>query len=115
MNAREINRSVTKSQRDFAAGFARRGAAQRRHVIHPATFLAGFRIAVIEHNPIARFERGGQLHDDALPLDALDVAEIDAPLLAEPRVGEFLVVVAAKPAGVEPAREAHFQFVTISV
>ena len=43
--------------------------------------------------------------------NAFDFAEKHAALFAEARVDQLLVVDAAKPAGVQPARKCHFHFI----
>ena len=53
--------------------------------------------------PIPRLERAGKADDDRTAIHALDFAEQDTAFLAEACVGQFLVVVAAQPPGVETA------------
>src|ERR1041385_8206825 len=79
--------------------------------IDPSAFLFFVRVTGVEHDSVARLERRLQTDDNLVPLDARHFAEINAAFFAEPRVDQLLVVDAAEPAGVEPARKGHFQIV----
>ena len=105
MNAVIIQITVAKAEERFLAA--------RLERINEAAFLVLVGMARIKHHAIARLERGFQFQRDAFAMNAADLAEVHAALLSEARVDQFLIVVAAKPAGVKPARKRHFQIVLL--
>ena len=80
-------------------------------MVDAPAFLAFVGAAGVEHDAVAGFERRGELQGDGFVLHAGDFAEEHAALGAEAAMGEFLIVDAAKPAGVEATRETHLEFV----
>ena len=69
-------------------------------LINPSTFFFFFWLAAVENEAVATFERAFQQDEYAFALNLEYLAQIDASFLAESRVDQCLVVVAAKPARV---------------
>ena len=65
----------------------------------------------VEDNAVAGFQWSVELENDLRAQHAGDVAEVNATLLAEPRVDQFLIVDPTKPAGVKTTRERHLQVI----
>src|SRR5437899_8435357 len=81
------------------------------HAIDAAPFLWLVRVARVKHHPVAGLEWGGELDRNFGALDAADLPKIHAALFAEAGMDQFLIVVPAKPAGVEAARKRHLQLI----
>ena len=108
MDAREIKVSVRELQ-FRVSGFGFRVS----DFIDASAFLLFVRPTGIKHHAIAQFERRFELQLHRFVQHARHRAEIHTALLAEPRVDEFLVVDAAEPAGVKPARERHLHRIAV--
>src|SRR5258708_6615994 len=104
MNAAEIQVPMAEAEERFAA--------TRFHGVNAPALLLLIWTPRVEHHAVTRLERRAEVHRNPLTLDAAYFAQINAAFLAEPGVGEFLVVDSAKPARVKPARKSHFQIVT---
>src|SRR5438309_1010868 len=82
--------------------------------IDPSALLFFLRVAGVEHHAIARLDRREQMDENFPALDTRHFTEIDTALFTETGVDKFLIVDAAEPAGVKPAREGHLYFITRS-
>src|SRR5216684_2553664 len=80
--------------------------------VNATAFLVLVGVAGVEYHAITRLERRFQFDGYPFALDARDFAEADTPLFPEAGVDQFLIVIAAEPTGVKPARERHFHVVT---
>lgn len=80
-------------------------------MVDAATLLLFVGAAGVEDDAVARLGGTDELEGNTVGADPLDLAEIDAALGAEAGVGEFLVLDAAEPAGVEAAGETHLKVV----
>ncbi len=79
--------------------------------IDATAFFGRFRVAGVKYHTIAGFQRALQPEADSAAFDASDFAEVHAAFLAEAGMDELLVVDAAEPARVKPARKGHLHFV----
>src|SRR5437660_6754891 len=79
--------------------------------IDPSALLFFFGMSGVEHHAIARLDRREQVDENFSALDTRHFTEIDTALFTEAGVDKFLIVDAAKPAGVKPAREGHLDFI----
>src|ERR1039458_7492729 len=70
-------------------------------------------MAGIEDHTVPRLKRTLEVDADPLAFDPRHLAQEDAPLLAETGMDELLVIGAAEPPGVEPAREGHLHVVAV--
>src|SRR5438552_7452505 len=100
----ERNVAVPEPEAGFSSAFF--------HRVNASAFFLMVGISGIEYNSIARFERRLKIDEYFSILDALHLTKIYTALFSKPCVCEFLVVNAAKPAGVKAARKSHFQIVT---
>jgi hypothetical protein len=80
-------------------------------LIDASAFFTGGVVAGVEDDAVAGLEGGFEAERNVVVGDAGHGAEEDAALGAEAAVGEFLVLDAVEPAGVEAAGERHREFV----
>src|SRR5208337_4839300 len=81
--------------------------------INPSPLFLVLRLPRVEHHPIARLQRPSQPHPDPLALHPRHFPQEHPALLAKPAMHERLVVRAAKPPGIKPARERHLHLVAV--
>ena len=85
--------------------------AQRPHTVDAAAFFREIGAPGVEADSVTGLERSFQAQADRVGPHRRHLAEVHPALLAEPRMGQRLVVDAPEPSRVEPAAEGHFQFV----
>ena len=103
VDAGEVDVAAAEAQHRLAVAFV--------HVVDAAALFLLVGPAGVKNDAIARLGRALELEVHAVRTDPGDEAEEDAALGAEARVGQLLVLDATKPAGVESARESHFQVI----
>ena len=80
-------------------------------MIDASTLFIFFRFAGVEHHTITWFKRAFEPEHHTIAQYPGDFAQIHPAFLPKTGVNQFLVVGAAKPAGVQAAAEGHFQVV----
>src|SRR5688572_4773622 len=78
MNAPEVDVAAAELKHRLAATFA--------DLVHAAAFFLLIRMACVKYEAVAGLERRFQLQHDALALDPLHFAQVNAALFSEPRV-----------------------------
>ncbi len=105
----EVHRTGAKAQ--FHLTFLVRTARERTHFKDPPAFLGLVGTPGIKSHAVPRANRTGQPEAYAIPSDLEDFAEKDPAFFSEAGMGQFLVVDAAEPTGVQPPRKRHLQFI----
>ena len=105
MHPPEIDVALTEAQHGFRPVWF--------DLVDPAAFLLRLRVPGVEHHAVTRFKRRDRAERHAVGPHVNDLAEEDAALGAKVGVDEFLVVGAAKPAGIKTAREGHLHRVIV--
>src|SRR5271165_3749244 len=98
MEPLKVDVAAPETQADLA------GSALGADFIHAPALLRLVWTAGIKNNAVAGFQRRLQPQPHRFALHAPHRAEIDPALFSEARVDQRLVVGAAQPAGVKPAR-----------
>ena len=105
MDAVEIHIALAEAEPGFRAA--------RVHLINETALLFLIGRAGVEHHAVTWFQRAAELQRNLFVRDPGDLPQKHPALLPETRVNQFLIVVAAEPAGVKPARKSHLHVVTI--
>src|SRR6267378_2344135 len=125
MNPGEVNISLAERKPGNAGGQRRSlsaGASHRRkrefvfrlQFIDASALFLFLRVACIENNAVARFERCAQLYPNPALCNPQNFAQVDASLLPKTRVDQFLIVGPLKPPGVKATGKGHFAVVGCS-
>ena len=112
MNALEVNVPPPKAAVPRAGHSGLRDSAFRTsYTLPPCSSCSGWPAS--KTTPSPGFSGACRFNADPLALDPGHLAQEHAALLAEAAMDELLVIGAAKPPGVEPAREGHLHVVAI--
>ena len=81
------------------------------YFVNAAAFFFFVRLARVEDHAVAGLDRRSEIQNYAIAHDFFDFAQKNPAFFAKARVDQFLVVDAAEPAGVKPARKGHFHLI----